>query len=524
MSRVTLFHRLALAALLPLFCVANAQAQTTAPATLRLDLEQAVIAPRDDAVDLHVLIRIDGAAAPVIDPTIDDRLPLNLGLVLDTSGSMADARKWDYAREAAYKVIDRLSTEDRLSISTYSNRAKVLAAQDDLSRPEALRSALAALYPDGGTNISAGLKNNARLLSFGKGDGRLTRLVLMSDGLANEGIESIDGMSALVGRMASDGTTVSAIGLGADYDEEMLRAIAQAGNGNYYYVESPSQVSTIFDQEVRGLFQTVAEDLRLNLVSAPGVKADLLNDIAFAEQRFDLGTLRYDESIVLIARFTVPRAVLGEDLDLGAVQVSLKERETGRLILIEEPLSVRVSSDAAMVAGSQKSDVTAERALVEIEQAEKEAAKLAAKGDYDTANTVYATALNRLSAVTGALEDRVSQAQLNTLAAKQQALTLQSQRLSEPNVDASRSVKSANQSLFYASKGQRKLSVMQRGDKGFEIENLQQALRREGYTVDGMEGVFDGDLETVVRAFQQHHGLKVDGIAGPATLAKLGLF
>ena len=65
---------------------------------------------------------------------------------------------------------------------------------------------------------------------------------------------------------------------------------------------------------------------------------------------------------------------------------------------------------------------------------------------------------------------------------------------------------------------------MQRGDKGFEIENLQQALRREGYTVDGMEGVFDGDLETVVRAFQQDHGLKVDGIAGPATLAKLGLF
>lgn len=521
MSYFSVLRRLSLAAVLPL--VGAVQAVAEAPASLTLNLEQTVIAPSKDAVDVHVLIRIDGAPAPAIDLTME-RLPLNLGLVLDTSGSMSDARKWDYALEAAYGVIERLNEQDRLSISTYSNNAKTLTAQDDLSRPEQLRAALAAIYPDGGTNISAGLKNNARLLSFGKDGERLTRIVLMSDGLANDGIQSIRGMKELVGRIADGGTTVSTIGLGADYDEDMLRAIAQAGNGNYYYVESPAQVSTIFDQEVRGLFQTVAEDLRLNLVGADGVKADLLNDIAFADQRFDLGTLRYDESIVVVAKFTLPRAAVGEDLDLGSVQLSLKERETGRLVLIEEPLSVSVSEDAEAITASLKSDVTAERALVEIELAEKEAALLAADGNFDDANKLYEGARDQLAGVTAVLKGKISGSQYNNLVAKEEALALQSERLSAPSAVASSSLKSANQSLFYASKGQRKLTVMQVGDKGFEIENLQQALKTEGYAIDAVDGVFDADLEATLRAFQADNGLSVDGIAGPATLAKLGLY
>ena len=65
---------------------------------------------------------------------------------------------------------------------------------------------------------------------------------------------------------------------------------------------------------------------------------------------------------------------------------------------------------------------------------------------------------------------------------------------------------------------------MQVGDKGFEIENLQQALQREGYAIDAIDGVFDADLEATLRTFQADQGLSVDGIAGPATLAKLGLY
>ena len=162
MSYFSVLRQQSLAAILPLVGAVQAVAET--PASLTLNLEQTVIAPSKDAVDIHVLIRIDGAPAPAIDLTTE-RLPLNLGLVLDTSGSMSDARKWEYALEAAYGVIERLNEQDRLSISTYSNNAKTLTAQDDLSRPEQLRAALAAIYPDGGTNISAGLKNNARLLS-----------------------------------------------------------------------------------------------------------------------------------------------------------------------------------------------------------------------------------------------------------------------------------------------------------------------------------------------------------------------
>ena len=493
------------------------------PATLRLDLEQSVIAPSTEPVDVHVLIRLDGRPAPVFDAEAERQL-LNLGLTLDTSGSMADARKWEYALDATNRVIDRLTGADRLSITTYSYQASALAAQDDLSRPEALRAKLAGIYPEGGTNISAGLKNSARLVAFSKDEDRLTRVVLMSDGLANEGITEQDEMRRLVKRMAKSGITVSTIGLGSDYDEAMLRAIAEAGNGNYYYVESPAQTTTIFDQEVRGLLQTVAEDVRLNLVGGEGIEAELLNDIEFAEQSHALGTLRHDETIILVARFTLPRARVGEDIDLGSVQITLKERETGRMILLEEPLRLSVSADAETVATSLKGDVSAERTLVEIERAEREAAALAAEGAFEAANTLYSLSQTKLSQAADSLSGKLSAAQMNNLKAKQQALELLSERMTAPSPASAGSIKAANQSLFYANKGQRKLSVMQPGDKGFEIENLQRALKDAGYAISAVNGDFDDEVEAAVRAFQAASGLTVDGLAGPATLAKLGLY
>ena len=510
------------AAVVPVLGAAPALANEP-PANLVLDLEQSVIAPSTGPVEVHVLIRLDGRPAPAIDVEAE-RQRLNLGLTLDTSGSMDEARKWDYALDATYRVIERLNEEDRLSITTYSFKANALAAQDALGRPESLRNKLAAIYPDGGTNISAGLKNNARLVSFSKDDGRLTRIVLMSDGLANEGITDIDEMRRLVKRMSNSGITVSTIGLGSDYDEEMLRAIAEAGSGNYYYVESPSQATTIFDQEVRGLFQTVAEDVRLNLVGADGIEAELLNDIEFADQSHELGTLRHDETIVLVAKFTLPRARVGQEIDLGSVQVTMKERETGRLILLEENLSLTVSDDAETVTASFKGDVSAERTLVEIERAEREAAELVAMGDYEQANALYEESKGILQSATGALAGMVSGAAMNNLKAKQEALDLQSERMAEPSPAAANNIKSANQSLFYASKGQRKLSIMQPGDKGFEIENLQRALQGAGYAVTDVDGEFDDELEQAVRSYQSDNGLTVDGLAGPSTLAKLGLY
>ena len=187
-------------------------------------------------------------------------------------------------------------------------------------------------------------------------------------------------------------------------------------------------------------------------------------------------------------------------------------------------MSVSVSEDAEAITASLKSDVTAERALVEIELAEKEAALLAADGNFDDANKLYEGARDQLAGVTAVLKGKISGSQYNNLVAKEEALALQSERLSAPSAVASSSLKSANQSLFYASKGQRKLTVMQVGDKGFEIENLQQALKTEGYAIDAVDGVFDADLEATLRAFQADNGLSVDGIAGPATLAKLGLY
>lgn len=210
------------------------------------------------------------------------RPPTSVAIVLDRSGSML-GKPWDDARRAAMTLIDNLGTDDELAIITYSTVAELVVPLGPAT-PDGRRRAKAAverLIADGGTNISGGLSLGADELARART--KLRRMVLISDGQANEGIYDRGGLVRLASQRAADGISITAVGVGLDFNEETMAGIAVAGRGNYHFVEDAAGLGDMFVAELGSLGDTVLTHANLRVVPAPGV--ELLGAIGYETTR-----------------------------------------------------------------------------------------------------------------------------------------------------------------------------------------------------------------------------------------------
>ncbi|GIU99445.1 MAG: hypothetical protein KatS3mg014_1061 [Actinomycetota bacterium] len=241
-------------------------------ADLRIEHELLAIGSEHD---VWCMLELAAPEAPVD----RERRPLALALVIDRSGSMA-GRKLAVTRASARFLAERLAPADRLAVVTYDDEIELrvpLAAVGTDRR--GLCEAIERIHPGGSTNLSGGYLKGVEVLGAAPPDA-LRRVLLLSDGLANVGITAPDALRDFAARAReATGITTSTIGLGADFDEDLMTAMADAGGGNAHFAESPDDAPGIFGREFTDLVSVVAQNLSVEIRPEPPVASlDVLND------------------------------------------------------------------------------------------------------------------------------------------------------------------------------------------------------------------------------------------------------
>ncbi len=192
-------------------------------------------------------------------------VPLNISMVLDRSGSMSGA-KMDYAKEAAKFVIDNLSNEDQISIITYDQDVQIVSYSGSAKQKRKLKKLVDMIGVKGATNLSGGMLEGFTQVSSTYDDSYVNHIMLMSDGYANKGITDQQRLQDTVQYLnQNQQITLSTFGLGADFDEDLMEALADYGGGNYYFIHKATKVPEVFLQELSGLQSVVARRLLLEV-------------------------------------------------------------------------------------------------------------------------------------------------------------------------------------------------------------------------------------------------------------------
>ncbi len=262
------------------------------------------------------------------------RPPLSLAVVIDRSGSM-DGPPLENAKAAAMHLVQQLDANDAFSIVTYSSGDETVTPMTratDAAKSAAM-AAIAGIYDDGGTCISCGLTRGANELARSPVLGGVQRIVLISDGQANEGIFDRDELARLAADTAAKGTSISTVGVGLDFDEVTMVRLADVGRGNYYFVEDTRHLDAMFARELGGLAETVAADVRLVITENPGVRI---------EEAYGYPTTREGNQVI------VPVADLrGGDTRKVVLRIHVDAPATGAFDVARVQLGWRRVADAA---------------------------------------------------------------------------------------------------------------------------------------------------------------------------------
>ena len=202
-----------------------------------------------------------------IDPSELSAKPLDLVLVVDTSGSMAADQRLNYVKQGMELLIDGLSEGDRLGLVTYHSVGEIKAGLGEFA-PESMKELVQGLSANGGTNIYEGMQLGMTMALQNLSPERQTRVILLSDGNITEG-PGAEQVTELSERYVGDGIGLTTIGVGDNFNVELMRGLAESGAGNFYYVEDPSAVTEVFSEELSYFVTPIALGLEIEVQSDP---------------------------------------------------------------------------------------------------------------------------------------------------------------------------------------------------------------------------------------------------------------
>src|SRR5216684_833369 len=198
------------------------------------------------------------------------RLPLNLGVVLDRSGSMYEEGRLEFAVAAVKFLADNLTAEDKVSIVAFADKAKVLITPEAARDKNAIKQAIDDIdlvEIDGGTQIALGMRAAIDEVKKNLSPDRLNRVLVLTDGQTYEETACLDLVEKNRGEIS-----FSTMGVGVEFNEKLLQRLAQDSNGKYHFIGDPAEIPQIFDDELQGLRAVTLRNGRIDVTLSQGVQ------------------------------------------------------------------------------------------------------------------------------------------------------------------------------------------------------------------------------------------------------------
>ena len=334
--------------------------------------------------------------APEVEST-SERQPVNLAFVIDRSGSM-HGRPIELAMKAVEAAIRRLKATDRFSVVVFDNEVDTVVP-GVFATPQAKSQAIEEVRrvgARGSTNLSGGWLQGCKLVAGELLELGVNRTLLLTDGLANQGITTLEELEHHAAELRKRGVSTSTFGMGDRFDENLLQHMAQAGGGQFYDIATPEQIRDHIESEVGETLEVVARNVTLDVRFPMGVRFESLG--AFhgraGDDRavIDLGDLVSGQELDVPLRLSFPT---GEKGDSITALVSLADRD-GVFEDASERVAWEFAGDRANDAQERNIEVDRIIAGIYAARARQEAVRLNRMGDYDGAREVLRATARRI--------------------------------------------------------------------------------------------------------------------------------
>ncbi len=341
--------------------------------------------------------------------TLRRRPPFNLSLVMDRSGSM-QGEKIQRAREAVCYCVDQLLPDDRVSVIVFDEVVELRVPCQQATDKQQIKRHIRSIEARGSTALHEAWVRGGIEVSQQLSPEVINRVMLVTDGQANVGETRNDRIISQAGELAARGVSTTTIGIGNDFNEDLLIPMAEAGRGNAWHVREAAEMERIFATELEGLTAQVGHTVSLGFSPGDGVRvSDVLNDFEVTHTgRYKLPNLMLGQPVEVVARLNLSAGRVGERKHLLDLRLAWNpqlsedektpvEKVTGRREAIIQPVTIEYGAAEAVEQLPVDARLTKAVQMLLSARARREAIGLMDAGDYSGAQQVifYASAALR---------------------------------------------------------------------------------------------------------------------------------
>jgi len=317
------------------------------------------------------------------------RLPMNVSIILDKSGSMGSQSKMENAKRGAIEIIDRLNSKDIVSVIIYDSVPYTLVSAQHAVNREAIISQIRNITSGGSTALYGGVTLGASQIYRNLSEDYINRIILLSDGLANVGPQSTEDLACLGENLGSQGITVTTIGVGLDYNEDLMTALADKSSGNSYFARNSDELPQIFAEEVGEAMTLMARNVRILLecpdnirpLSIIGRKGAIHNK----EMEVVIGNLYGLNEKYTLFEVEVPEGENGKDLKAAHIRIEYDDPFTQKKVSRRMDVSVQYEKSKKIVEKRKDKKILKAAAVNRTAEVKEKAIALADKGQYKQA-------------------------------------------------------------------------------------------------------------------------------------------